>query len=50
VDPVGGRPAEDSRRSDELLQEVVRIILDAYYELQFSDHSYWFRARSNGSS
>jgi group II intron reverse transcriptase/maturase len=29
--------------SDKLLQEVVRLILDAYYEPQFSDHSHGFR-------
>jgi group II intron reverse transcriptase/maturase len=31
--------------SDKLLQEVVRLILDAYYEPQFSDHSHGFRAQ-----
>jgi len=29
--------------SDKLLQEVMRSLLDAYYEPQFSDHSYGFR-------
>ena len=29
--------------SDKLLQEVIRLILDAYYEPQFSDHSHGFR-------
>lgn len=29
--------------SDKLLQEVMRSILEAYYEPQFSDHSYGFR-------
>jgi group II intron reverse transcriptase/maturase len=29
--------------SDKLLQEVIRQILDAYYECQFSDHSHGFR-------
>ena len=29
--------------SDKLLQEVVRSILEAYYELQFSSHSHGFR-------
>jgi len=29
--------------SDKLLQEVMRIILEAYYEPQFSDYSYGFR-------
>jgi group II intron reverse transcriptase/maturase len=30
--------------SDKLLQEVIRSILEAYYEPQFSDHSHGFRA------
>src|SRR5919109_1182493 len=29
--------------SDKLLQEVIRLILDAYYEPQFSGHSHGFR-------
>src|SRR5205809_1678804 len=29
--------------SDKLLQEVMRSLLEAYYEPQFSDHSYGFR-------
>lgn len=29
--------------SDKLLQEVMRLILEAYYEPQFSDHSHGFR-------
>jgi group II intron reverse transcriptase/maturase len=29
--------------SDKLLQEVIRMILEAYYEPQFSDHSHGFR-------
>jgi group II intron reverse transcriptase/maturase len=29
--------------SDKLLQEVIRLILDAYYEPQFSEHSHGFR-------
>ncbi len=29
--------------SDKLLQEVMRMILNAYYEPQFSDHSHGFR-------
>ena len=29
--------------SDKLVQEVVRLILEAYYEPQFSDHSHGFR-------
>ncbi|MBV9328887.1 MAG: maturase [Chloroflexi bacterium] len=30
--------------SDKLLQEVIRMVLEAYYEPQFSDHSHGFRA------
>lgn len=30
--------------SDKLLQEVIRLILEAYYEPQFSEHSHGFRA------
>ena len=30
--------------SDKLLQEVIRMLLEAYYEPQFSDHSHGFRA------
>jgi retron-type reverse transcriptase len=29
--------------SDKVLQEVIRLILEAYYEPQFSDHSHGFR-------
>jgi retron-type reverse transcriptase len=29
--------------SDKLLEEVIRLILEAYYEPQFSDHSHGFR-------
>ena len=29
--------------SDKLLQEVIRSLLEAYYEPQFSDHSHGFR-------
>lgn len=29
--------------SNKLVQEVVRILLDAYYDVQFSDHSHGFR-------
>src|SRR5205814_7004814 len=29
--------------SDKLLQEVMRLLLEAYYEPQFSDHSHGFR-------
>jgi len=31
--------------SDKLLQEVIRSILEAYYELQFSDYSHGFRPK-----
>jgi group II intron reverse transcriptase/maturase len=31
--------------SDKLLQEVIRMILEAYYEPQFSEHSHGFRPR-----
>ena len=30
--------------SDKLVQEVIRLILEAYYDVQFSDHSHGFRA------
>ena len=31
--------------SDKLLQEVIRLLLDAYYEPQFSEHSHGFRPK-----
>jgi group II intron reverse transcriptase/maturase len=31
--------------SDKLLQEVMRLVLEAYYEPQFSDHSHGFRPK-----
>jgi group II intron reverse transcriptase/maturase len=37
------RPLGIPTWSDKLLQEVIRLILDAYYEPQFSDHSHGFR-------
>lgn len=37
------RPLGIPTWSDKLLQEVMRSILEAYYEPQFSDHSYGFR-------
>jgi group II intron reverse transcriptase/maturase len=38
------RPLGIPTWSDKLLQEVLRLILDAYYEPQFSGHSHGFRA------
>lgn len=38
------RPLGMPSWSDKLLQEVIRSILEAYYEPQFSDHSHGFRA------
>jgi group II intron reverse transcriptase/maturase len=37
------RPLGMPTWSDKLLQEVIRLILEAYYEPQFSAHSYGFR-------
>ena len=37
------RPLGIPTWTDKLLQEVIRMILDAYYEPQFSDHSHGFR-------
>ena len=37
------RPLGIPTWSDKLLQEVLRLLLDAYYEPQFSDHSQGFR-------
>ncbi len=37
------RPLGMPTWSDKLLQEVMRMILNAYYEPQFSDHSHGFR-------
>lgn len=37
------RPLGIPTWSDKLLQEVIRMILEAYYEPQFSDHSHGFR-------
>jgi group II intron reverse transcriptase/maturase len=37
------RPLGIPTWSDKLLQEVIRLILDAYYEPQFSGHSHGFR-------
>ena len=42
--PSGGtRPLGIPTWTDKLLQEVIRMILEAYYEPQFSDHSHGFR-------
>ncbi|MEO1352589.1 MAG: reverse transcriptase domain-containing protein [Cyanobacteria bacterium J06635_15] len=38
------RPLGMPSWSDKLLQEVIRSLLEAYYEPQFSDHSHGFRA------
>ncbi len=37
------RPLGVPTWSDKLVQEVIRLLLDAYYEPQFSDHSHGFR-------
>jgi retron-type reverse transcriptase len=37
------RPLGIPTWSDKLLQEVVRLLLEAYYEPQFSEHSHGFR-------
>ena len=37
------RPLGIPTWTDKLLQEVIRVILEAYYEPQFSDHSHGFR-------
>jgi len=39
----GTRPLGIPTWSDKLLQEVIRSILEAYYETNFSDHSHGFR-------
>ena len=39
------RPLGIPTWSDKLLQEVIRLVLDAYYEPQFSAHSHGFRSR-----
>ncbi len=39
------RPLGVTSWSDKLLQEVIRLILEAYYEPQFSAHSHGFRPR-----
>lgn len=40
----GTRPLGLPGWSDKLLAEVVRMLLNAYYDVQFSDHSHGFRA------
>jgi group II intron reverse transcriptase/maturase len=42
--PTKKRPLRIPTWSDKLLQEVIRLIFEAYYEPQFSDHSHGFRA------
>jgi retron-type reverse transcriptase len=39
------RPLGLSTWSDKLVAEVVRLLLEAYYDVQFSDHSLGFRPR-----
>ena len=39
------RPLGMPTWSDKLVQEVIRLILEAYYEPQFSDHSHGFRPK-----
>ena len=39
------RPLGIPTWSDKLVAEVVRLILDAYFDVQFSDHSHGFRER-----
>jgi group II intron reverse transcriptase/maturase len=41
---VGRRPLGLPPWSDKLVAEVVRLLLDAYYDVQFSDHSHGFRS------
>ena len=41
----GQRPLGVPNWSDKLLQEVIRIVLEAYYEPRFSPHSHGFRPR-----
>jgi len=41
--PKKKRPLGLPTWSDKLVQEVIRMILEAYYEPQFSDHSHGFR-------
>src|SRR2546428_7030492 len=44
--PKGGkRPLGMPTWSDKMVQEVVRSILEAYYEPQFSEHSHGFRPK-----
>ncbi len=40
------RPLGIPTWSDKLLQDVVRTLLEAYYEPRFSDHAHGFRART----
>src|SRR5438874_2090712 len=43
VNSTKKRPLGVPTWSDKLLQEVLRLILEAYYEPQFSDHAHGFR-------
>ena len=43
ANPHKTRPLSVPSWSDKLLQEVIRLILDSYFEPQFSDHSHGFR-------
>src|SRR5947209_10538806 len=44
------RPLGTPTWSDKLLQEVIRLILEAYYEPHFSNHSHGFRSHRGCSS
>ena len=41
----GKRPLGMPNFTDKLMQEVLRMVLEAYYEPQFSDHSHGFRPK-----
>jgi group II intron reverse transcriptase/maturase len=42
---IGRRPLGMPPWSDKLVAEVVRLLLEAYYDVQFSDHSHGFRPK-----
>jgi retron-type reverse transcriptase len=44
------RPLGVPSWSDKLLQEVIRLMLDAYYEPRFSEHSHGFRQNRGPNS